>query len=81
MPKEIYYGDYLQLDKILDAQQPESALNGHEAHDEMLFIIVHQAYELWFKQMAHEMASIIQYITIRRYLFYFLFLSLTSMST
>ena len=59
MAKEIYYGDYLQLDKILDAQQPESTLNGHEAHDEMLFIIVHQAYELWFKQMAHEMGSVI----------------------
>jgi tryptophan 2,3-dioxygenase len=59
MPKEIYYGDYLQLDKILAAQQPESKLNGHEAHDEMLFIIVHQAYELWFKQMAHEMSSVI----------------------
>jgi len=59
MAKEIYYGDYLQLDKILGAQQLESALNGREAHDEMLFIIVHQAYELWFKQMAHEMASVI----------------------
>lgn len=60
MAKEIYYGDYLQLDKILNAQQPESALRGNEAHDEMLFIIVHQAYELWFKQIAHEMASVIQ---------------------
>ncbi len=59
MTKEIYYGDYLQLDKILTAQQPESALHGEEAHDEMLFIIVHQAYELWFKQMAHEMQSVI----------------------
>jgi tryptophan 2,3-dioxygenase len=59
MAKEVYYGDYLQLDKILNAQQTESALNGHEAHDEMLFIIVHQAYELWFKQMAHEMGSVI----------------------
>jgi tryptophan 2,3-dioxygenase len=57
--KEIYYGDYLQLDKILGAQQPESELNGKEAHDEMLFIIVHQAYELWFKQIKHEMASIV----------------------
>ncbi|RLD22800.1 MAG: tryptophan 2,3-dioxygenase [Bacteroidetes bacterium] len=63
MPKEIYYGDYLQLNKILDAQQPESALNGNEAHDEMLFIIVHQAYELWFKQMAHEMSSIIKILS------------------
>jgi tryptophan 2,3-dioxygenase len=55
----IYYGDYLQLDKILTAQDPESKKNGAEAHDEMLFIIVHQAYELWFKQMKHEMESII----------------------
>lgn len=60
MAKEIYYGDYLQLDKILGAQQLESALKGREAHDEMLFIIVHQTYELWFKQMAHEMASVIK---------------------
>lgn len=55
----IYYGDYLQLDKILKAQEPESKKNGDEAHDEMLFIIVHQAYELWFKQMKHEMESIV----------------------
>ncbi len=59
MTKEVYYGDYLQLDKILQAQQPESALAGQEAHDEMLFIIVHQAYELWFKQISHEMRSIL----------------------
>ena len=57
--KDVYYGDYLQLDKILGAQLPESKLNGKEAHDEMLFIIVHQAYELWFKQIKHEMESII----------------------
>ena len=56
----VYYGDYLQLDKILKAQDPESLKNGEEAHDEMLFIIVHQAYELWFKQMKHEMESIIR---------------------
>ncbi len=55
----IYYGDYLQLDKLLNAQEPESKKNGDEAHDEMLFIIVHQAYELWFKQMKHEMESIV----------------------
>lgn len=55
----IYYGDYLQLDKILNAQEPESKKNGEEAHDEMLFIIIHQAYELWFKQMKHEMESIV----------------------
>jgi tryptophan 2,3-dioxygenase len=53
--KPVYYKEYLQLDKILDAQQPESALNGVRADDEMLFIIIHQAYELWFKQILHEL--------------------------
>lgn len=60
MAKEVYYSDYLQLDKILNAQQTESGLKGDEAHDEMLFIIVHQAYELWFKLMKFEMQSIVE---------------------
>ncbi len=52
----MYYHDYLQLDKILNAQDPESFKEGREpAHDEMLFIIVHQAYELWFKQVLYEL--------------------------
>ena len=52
----MYYHDYLQLDKILTAQQPESFKTGNEpAHDEMLFIIIHQAYELWFKQILFEL--------------------------
>jgi len=51
----VYYSDYLQLDKILTAQQPESAKEGIKANDEMLFIIIHQAYELWFKQILHEL--------------------------
>ena len=55
----IYYGEYLHLDKILDAQHPESARLGKMAHDEMLFIITHQAYELWFKQIVFELRSII----------------------
>jgi len=54
----VYYGDYLQLSKILDAQAPESAKYGKEAHDETLFIIIHQAYELWFKQILHEINSV-----------------------
>lgn len=58
MRKDVYYGDYLQLDKILNAQFPESDKEGIEAHDEMLFIIIHQAYELWFKQIIHELKSI-----------------------
>ncbi len=54
----VYYGDYLQLPKILTAQAPESVKHGKEAHDETLFIIIHQAYELWFKQILHELDSI-----------------------
>ena len=54
-----YYGDYLQLDKILTAQAPESAKYGNEAHDETLFIVVHQVYELWFKQVLHELKSVL----------------------
>ena len=51
-----YYGGYLELDKILGAQHPESCKEGNQpAHDEMLFIIIHQAYELWFKQILFEL--------------------------
>ena len=53
-----YYADYLKLDRLLAAQQPESGRHGRPAHDEMLFIIVHQAYELWFKQILHELDRI-----------------------
>ncbi|MGI8583075.1 MAG: tryptophan 2,3-dioxygenase family protein [Chitinophagaceae bacterium] len=53
---KMYYSDYLELDKILDAQHPESFKQANQpAHDEMLFIIVHQAYELWFKQILFEL--------------------------
>ncbi len=57
---EIYYGDYLALDDILRAQRPVSSKDGPdgESHDEMLFIVVHQVYELWFKQILHELDSI-----------------------
>lgn len=58
MPTEVHYHDYLQLDKILNAQLPESDKHKLPAHDEMLFIIIHQAYELWFKQLHHEVDSI-----------------------
>jgi tryptophan 2,3-dioxygenase len=52
----VYYGDYLQTDALLATQAPLSRdARGQPAHDEMLFIIVHQAYELWFKQMLHEL--------------------------
>jgi len=54
----ISYGDYLQLDKILDAQKPQSEVHGNPKHDELLFIITHQTYELWFKQILWEVDSI-----------------------
>jgi tryptophan 2,3-dioxygenase len=55
----VYYADYLKLDYLLEAQHPLSQLSdGAPAHDEMLFIIIHQAYELWFKQVLHELDSV-----------------------
>ncbi len=58
--KAVYYSEYLQLEKITGAQQPESFKEGNiPAHDEMLFIIIHQAYELWFKQILFEVNSVI----------------------
>jgi tryptophan 2,3-dioxygenase len=57
--KSVHYSDYLQLEKILGAQQLESDLNQQHAHDEMLFIVIHQAYELWFKQILFEVESAI----------------------
>ena len=56
----IHYHDYLQLDTILGAQHLRSAeLEEKPAHEELLFIIVHQVYELWFKQIGHEVQSVI----------------------
>ena len=56
----VHYHSYLQLDKILGAQELRSAaLEEKPAHEEMLFIIVHQVYELWFKQIAHEAQSVV----------------------
>ena len=62
MPGEkspLYYADYLQLARLLSSQSPKSTELGRPAHDEMLFIIVHQVYELWFKQILHELDSVI----------------------
>jgi tryptophan 2,3-dioxygenase len=44
------YTSYLALDEVLAAQRPRS-----DEHDELLFIVIHQVYELWFKQMLHEL--------------------------
>src|SRR3954451_14654787 len=56
-PKDpAYYGSYLAVEKLLELQAPLSFIEGKlHAHDEMLFIIVHQTYELWFKQILHEL--------------------------
>jgi tryptophan 2,3-dioxygenase len=48
---ELTYGDYLKIPELLDLQQ----LRSDAEHDEMLFIVVHQVYELWFKQILHEL--------------------------
>ena len=55
----LYYADYLQLERLLSCQQMQSELHGRPAHDEMLFIIVHQAYELWFKQILWELDAVL----------------------
>ncbi|HEY1276286.1 MAG TPA: tryptophan 2,3-dioxygenase family protein [Thermoleophilaceae bacterium] len=47
------YSSYLHLDEVLGAQHPRS-----EEHDEVLFIVIHQVYELWFKQMLHELGGL-----------------------
>jgi len=49
------YADYLQLDGLLDLQRPRST---PPEHDEMLFIVIHQVYELWFKEMLHEVEKV-----------------------
>lgn len=59
MKDGVYYSDYLALNKILDAQHLESDKDGRaHAHDEMLFIVIHQSYELWFKQILFEVGSV-----------------------
>jgi len=54
---DMSYGDYLCLDKILSAQEPLSV-----QHDEMLFIVIHQASELWLKLAGHELGSAITHV-------------------
>jgi tryptophan 2,3-dioxygenase len=55
----IHYHNYLELDKLLGAQVPRSGkFEDKPAHDEILFIIMHQVYELWFKQIIHELDSV-----------------------
>ena len=61
---DLYYSDYIELDKILNSQHPRSFSSIEEGNDEMLFIIIHQAYELWFKQILFEL-DLVRNIFIR----------------
>ena len=58
----ITYGSYLAVDELLELQRPRS--EGPE-HDEMLFIVIHQVYELWFKQLLHEVDRVIVLLDAR----------------
>ena len=49
--RALTYSSYLALDEVLGAQRPRSS-----DHDELLFIVIHQVYELWFKEILHELA-------------------------
>jgi len=59
-PKALTYGRYLCIDELLALQRPRS--DGPE-HDELLFIVIHQVYELWFKELLHEIDFVRQLLT------------------
>ncbi len=54
--KKLTYSSYLQVPELLRLQRPESS---PEHHDELLFIIVHQTYELWFKELLHDLDAVV----------------------
>jgi tryptophan 2,3-dioxygenase len=56
----VTYGTYLRIDELLALQQPRST--GPE-HDEILFIVIHQVYELWFKELLHEFDRVMRLLT------------------
>ena len=62
-PGQVNYSDYLKLDPLLGLQQALSAEAGAPAHEETLFIIVHQTHELWFKQIHHELDSVMSMLS------------------
>jgi tryptophan 2,3-dioxygenase len=62
--EDLYYSDYIELDKILNSQHPKSFASPVEGNDEMLFIIIHQVYELWFKQILFEL-DLVRHIFIQ----------------
>ena len=58
--RAVTYGSYLRVDELLALQQPRST--GPE-HDELLFIVIHQVYELWFKELLHELDRVRKLLT------------------
>jgi len=57
--KPLTYASYLKIDELLALQEPRSGGPAEAAeHDETLFIVIHQVYELWFKQVLHELAHL-----------------------
>jgi tryptophan 2,3-dioxygenase len=56
----VNYPEYLRVAEITNLQYPKSVEYGKPAHDEMLFIIIHQVYELWFKQILFEIESVLK---------------------
>ncbi|MEM9374441.1 MAG: tryptophan 2,3-dioxygenase family protein, partial [Planctomycetota bacterium] len=57
LANEMTYSGYLGLDTLLASQHPRS-----DHHDEMLFIIIHQTTELWFKLVIHELTAVLDHI-------------------
>jgi tryptophan 2,3-dioxygenase len=57
---ELTYGSYLKVDELLSLQQP---LSDPPHHDELLFIVIHQVYELWFRQLLHEIEAAMRNLT------------------
>ncbi len=57
--RAVTYGSYLAIDELLSLQRPRS--DGPE-HDELLFIVIHQVYELWFKEILHELDQVMRWL-------------------
>jgi aminocarboxymuconate-semialdehyde decarboxylase len=55
-PQQLTYSSYLKVPELLELQHPQSS---PEHHDELLFILVHQTYELWFKELLHDLDAVV----------------------
>ena len=64
MSDDLTYGSYLKIDELLSLQQCRSidSDTGEPEHDETLFIVIHQVYELWFKQVIHELDELCRHL-------------------